>query len=172
MSAEWLVVGRLGRAVGLKGGLKLNLQSNCLECLTLGASVQVSSPLKPVQTYTIHAYESRTSLLFLEGISTREQAQGLVGSTLKMSAEETLRLCKLQEGEFLAFQLVGLEVVEEGEVLGVVLGVQSFAGVDYLQVQALAKTFLIPYIPRYIIHVDLINKRIETKDALGLLEES
>ncbi|BEG57073.1 16S rRNA processing protein RimM [Helicobacter sp. NHP21005] len=158
--------------MGLKGGLKLNLQSNCLECLTLGASVQVSSPLKPAQTYTIHAYEHKTSLLFLEGISTREQAQGLVGSTLKMSAEETLRLCNLQEGEFLAFQLVGLEVIEEGEVLGVVLGVESLAGVDYLQVQARAKKFLIPYIPRYIIRTDLESKRIDTRDALGLLEES
>ncbi|WP_221272533.1 ribosome maturation factor RimM [Helicobacter sp. NHP22-001] len=172
MCSNLLVVGLLGRAVGLKGGLKLNLQSNCLECLTLGASVQVSSPLKPSQTYQIHAYEPKTSLLFLEGVSTREQAQELTGSTLKMSEEETLRLCKLQEGEFLAFQLVGLEVVEEGDVLGVVLGVESLAGVDYLQVQAPTKKFLIPYIPRYIVGTDLKARRIHTKDALGLLEES
>ncbi|BCZ17775.1 hypothetical protein NHP190003_10570 [Helicobacter sp. NHP19-003] len=158
--------------MGLRGGLKLNLQSNCLECLTSGACVQVSSPLKPAQTYTIHAYEPKSSLLFLEGVSTREQAQGLVGSTLSMSTEETLRLCNLQEGEFLAFQLMGLEVIEGGEVLGVVLGIESLAGVDYLQVQAPAKKFLIPYIPRYIVHTDLKNKRIATKDALGLLEES
>ncbi|WP_238374470.1 ribosome maturation factor RimM [Helicobacter ailurogastricus] len=172
MSSDLLVVGLLGRAVGLKGGLKLNLQSNCLECLTQGASVQVYSSLKPAQTYTIRAYVSKTSWLFLEGVATKEQALELTGCTLAMSEAETLKHCRLKEGEFLVSQLIGLEVVDSGEVLGVILGVETLAGMDYLRVQAPAKVFLIPYIPRYVLSTDLNNKRIETKDALGLLEES
>ncbi|TSA85987.1 ribosome maturation factor RimM [Helicobacter mehlei] len=169
---DLLVVGRLGRSVGLLGGLKLFLQSDCLECLVAGAHVYAYTSLSPVHALTIRNYSHDLALIFFDEIASREQARLLSLHTLAMSQEETLKYCHLQEGEFLYCQLLNLEVLDGEEVLGRVASIERLAGTDYLYVQTPKKLFLIPYIDVYILHTDLENRRIYTQHARGLLEQS
>ncbi|WP_104706422.1 ribosome maturation factor RimM [Helicobacter bizzozeronii] len=169
---DLLVVGRLGRSMGLLGGLKLFLQSDCLECLVAKARVYAYTPLSPVHALTIKNYNHDLALIFFEEITSKEQAKLLTLHTLAMSQEETLKYCHLQEGEFLYCQLLNLEVLDGEEVLGRVANIERLAGTDYLYVQTPNKLFLIPYIDAYILHTDLENRRIYTQHARGLLEQS
>lgn len=83
------------------------------------------------------------------------------------------------------FELVGGEIVENGEILGIVSEIERFCGQDYLFVktdfaliaQNFPKNFLIPYNARYILGVESkkipqsIPKR-NTRKAPALTQKS
>ncbi|WQY36400.1 ribosome maturation factor RimM [Helicobacter pylori] len=180
-----LLVGRIGKSVGLNGGLRLHLESDFPECLKKGVRVSVA-PLNAFfcvysfKEYTIHSYEHAKNLLFLETIQTLEKAKELTNLGLFMSEEESKKLCVLKDGEFFYCDLVGLSVVEENEILGKVIEIQRISQIDYFLVETarslvekgLAKIFLIPYRDFYIKKILLQDKKITTSNAKMLLENS
>ncbi|WP_367698856.1 ribosome maturation factor RimM [Helicobacter pylori] len=179
-----LLVGRIGKSVGLNGGLKLHLESDFPECLKKGVKVSVA-PLNAFsfasfKEYIIHSYEHAKNLLFLETIQTPEKAKELTNLGLFMSEAESKKLCVLKEGEFFYCDLVGLSVVEENEFLGKVIEIQRISQIDYFLVETtrslvekgLAKIFLIPYRDFYIKEILLQDKKITTHNAKTLLENS
>ncbi|WRB66678.1 ribosome maturation factor RimM [Helicobacter pylori] len=181
-----LLVGRIGKSVGLNGGLKLHLESDFPECLKKGVRVSVA-PLNTFfcassffKEYTIHSYEHAKNLLFLEAIHTLEKAKELTNLGLFMSEAESKKLCVLKDGEFFYCDLVGLSVVEENEILGKVIEIQRISQIDYFLVETarslvekgLAKIFLIPYRDFYIKEILLQDKKITTNNAKVLLENS
>ncbi len=179
-----LLVGRIGKSVGLNGGLKLHLESDFPECLKKGVKVS-AAPLNAFscasfKEYTIHSYEHAKNLLFLETIHTPEKAKELTNLGLFMSETESKKLCVLKEGEFFYCDLVGLSVVEENEILGKVIEIQRISQIDYFLVETarslvekgLAKIFLIPYRDFYIKEILLQDKKITTNNAKTLLENS
>ncbi len=179
-----LLVGRIGKSVGLNGGLKLHLESDFPECLKKGVKVSVA-PLNAFfcasfKEYTIHSYEHAKNLLFLETIHTPEKAKELTNLGLFMSEKESKKLCVLKEGEFFYCDLVGLSVVEENEILGKVIEIQRISQIDYFLVETarsliekgLAKIFLIPYRDFYVKEILLQDKKITTHNAKTLLENS
>ncbi|WP_104683687.1 ribosome maturation factor RimM [Helicobacter felis] len=172
---DLVVIGRLGRAVGLLGGLKFALEGDFIETLAHGACVhlyrQGAFGQLPMSLH-VARFEPKKNLIFFEEIQTLEKARELTNLVVAMTQEESLKRCTLQEGEFLYFQLLGLEIIEEGVSLGRVARIERLANTDYLFVQNPQKLFLIPYIPNYIQHTDLQAKRIYTRNARGLLEES
>ncbi|GAA8005828.1 ribosome maturation factor RimM [Helicobacter pylori] len=179
-----LLVGRIGKSVGLNGGLKLHLESDFPECLKKGVKVSVA-PLNAFscasfKEYTIHSYEHAKNLLFLETIQTPEKAKELTNLGLFMSEAESKKLCVLKEGEFFYCDLVGLSVVEENEILGKVIEIQRISQTDYFLIETarslvekgLAKIFLIPYRDFYIKEILLQDQKITTNNAKTLLENS
>ncbi|MFT2649248.1 ribosome maturation factor RimM [Helicobacter pylori] len=181
-----LLVGRIGKSVGLNGGLRLHLESDFPECLKKGVKVS-TAPLNAFsyasssfKEYIIHSYEHAKNLLFLETIHTLEKAKELTNLGLFMSEAESKKLCVLKDGEFFYCDLVGLSVVEENEILGKVIEIQRISQIDYFLVETarslvgkgLAKIFLIPYRDFYIKEILLQDKKITTNNAKTLLENS
>ncbi|WP_154466126.1 ribosome maturation factor RimM [Helicobacter pylori] len=181
-----LLVGRIGKSVGLNGGLRLHLESDFPECLKKGVKVSVA-PLNAFsyassfnKEYTIHSYEHAKNLLFLETIHTPKKAKELTNLGLFMSEAESKKLCVLKDGEFFYCDLVGLSVVEENEILGKVIEIQRISQIDYFLVETarslvekgLAKIFLIPYRDFYIKEILLQDQKITTNNAKTLLENS
>jgi 16S rRNA processing protein RimM len=76
--------------------------------------------------------------------------------------------------------LIGASVMQDTEVLGVVTEIQRITDTDYLIIKTdahlvesgLPRSFLLPYIPRYIIDADVEAQKIFTKDAKDILEAS
>lgn len=179
-----LLVGRIGKSVGLNGGLRLHLESDFPECLKKGVKVS-AAPLNAFfctsfKEYIIHSYEHAKNLLFLETIYTPEKAKELTNLGLFMSEAESKKLCVLKDGEFFYCDLVGLSVVEENEILGKVIEIQRISQIDYFLVETarslvekgLAKIFLIPYRDFYIKEILLQDQKITTNNAKTLLENS
>ena len=110
-----------------------------------------------------------------------DAAKRLTNAYLYTTKEAGERACHLEKGEYFWYQLFGLEVVDDtGRVLGRVRSIERLAGTDYLVVdtdeglvaQEKAKSFLIPYIDRYVDRVDLDAKRLFTKGAEAILDAS
>jgi 16S rRNA processing protein RimM len=114
------------------------------------------------------------------GYENIDDAKKLTNAKIYSSLEKTKELCSLDEGEHFWFDIIGCDVVEDGEVLGRVTDIQRLLDTDYLAIKTakgfvedgMPKEFLLPYIPRYIINSDIDAKEINTQDAKDVLEAS
>lgn len=174
--SDWLHVATLGRTVGLKGDMKLNLHTDFPEQFVPDATFYLENGSE----ITLQSYNSERELVRIKGIETPESAKALTNAKLFTTREATRERCGLAEGEFFWFDLLGATVVEEGHLLGTVAEIERIGAQDYLLVRTdarlvssgLAETFLIPYIDHFIIENDLASKTISVRGGRDLLEAS
>lgn len=174
--SHWLSVATLGRVVGLKGDMRLNIQSDFAEQFRVGETFFLDDESK----LTISAYDENRNIVRFENITNPEDAKKLTNRVLYSTIEQSRELCELKEGEFFWFDIIGCGVIEDGKKLGVVKEIERFGTQDYLLVatdeslvkDGFATTFLIPYIDRFIIASDIEAKIIKTDGAFDILEAS
>ncbi len=174
-SKKEFLVAQLGKTVGLKGELKLNLHTDFPEQFKKGRILSTDRG-----DLEIENYNPKRGLIKLKDINNPEDAQKLVNTKIYSSKEETREYCNLKEGEYFWFDLIGSKVVENEELLGEVKDIQRLPQADYLLVETskelqekgFAKSFLIPYIPQFIESVDTENRIITTKNSKDILEAS
>lgn len=79
---------------------------------------------------------------------------------------------KLDEGEFLIDELVGLSVFDtDGKKLGFVVGVSNNGATDLLSVKTNSKNIsLVPFVKAFIVSVSIADKKIVINNQEGLLE--
>ncbi|MBD3808960.1 MAG: 16S rRNA processing protein RimM [Sulfuricurvum sp.] len=174
--ADLLHVATLGRAVGLKGDMKLNLFTDFPEQFTPNSTFILENGSE----IAVHSYNPERELVRLKGIDTPEAAKALTNAKLYTTFEATRERCNLGKGEFFWFDLLGASVVEGGTLLGKVQEIERIGVQDYLLVatapslisKGSSETFLIPYIDHYVIDSDATAKVISVKGGLDLLEAS
>jgi 16S rRNA processing protein RimM len=172
---ERFFIAQVGKTVGLWGDLKFHLHTDFPEQFKIGQTYQ--SDRGPLEIIDINPSRG---LVKFRGYESLESAKKLTNAKLFATEEETRRNCELSPGEHFWFEVLGSSVVQDGEILGTVTEIQRMSDVDYLLVKTdaklldsgLASTFLIPYIPRYIIKTDIEAKCVQTKDARDILEAS
>lgn len=175
-SPDLLHVATLGRVVGLKGDMKLNLSTDFPEQFRPNASFILENGKEII----LSSYNPDRELVHLKGIDTPEAAKALTNAKLFTTFEATRERCKLSEGEFFWFDLLGSSVIESGTVLGKVQEIERIGPLDYLLVvtdpsfvsKGLSATFLIPYIDRFVLNADATSKVITVEGGLDLLEAS
>lgn len=164
-------VGKLGRTVGVNGGLKLHIFSDFPEIFhqDIDFFLQREGLLNDCLKVRIKSFEK--GIVIFYGFESLESAKTLRNAHLSVALEDTRKFCFLKEGEAFWFDVIGCEIIEEGECLGVVKEIERIANLDYLiidaslQNQKLPKTFMIPYIPRYILQASFDEKKIFSQGA-------
>lgn len=157
-----MLVAKLGRTVGVQGFVRLHNLSDFPEQFECGASFFD----KNSRVLKIKARNAQ-SVLF-EGFESLESAKTLVNLELFQSVEKSRASCKLGEGEFFYFDIIGLEVFENGLLLGVVKDILP-AGNDLLLIKSdeslvkkgFASEFYLPYVDFYVKSVELGAKDSE-----------
>lgn len=170
-------VAKLGKAVGLKGHLRLFIDSDFPEQFKKGSTFLTNKNFQ----LTISEYLKDRDLVSFEGFSDMESAKKLTNTELYATIEQTKEFCKLKDNEFFWFDLISCEVYEDSLKLGVVSDVHRFPLNDYLEVKTdsqlvekgLPKIFLVPHIfETFIQRVDIENKKIFAINAFDILENS
>lgn len=154
---DWVSVAKIGRSLGFKGDVILHLLSDFPESLKCGNTYH-----SHFGDLTLEHYSPQKSTAKFKEINSKEEAKGITNLILYATQEQCKEQCKLGKEEFFWFEIVGSEIVEKGEVLGVVGEIERFCGQDYLSIktasalvaQNLPKSFLIPYTARYILEVE------------------
>ena len=174
-SKKRFTVAQIGKTIGLKGELKLHSKTDFPQQFKKGATFET-----PRGALTIERYNPKRNSVKFVGYDTIEDAKALTNTILYSDEEKTRSECPLKEGQHYWFDIIGMDIVE-GEIrLGKVADIQRMLDIDYLLIdtdkelisQGLPKSFLIPYIPRYILSVDEDSGKILTKDAMDILEAS
>ncbi len=172
-----IYVAKLGKAVGLKGHLRLFIDSDFPEQFKKNATFTTNRNLQ----LKVSEYNPNRELIKFENYDDVELAKKLTNQQLYVSIEDTKNNCNLEEGEYFWFDIIGCNVIEDGLLLGEVKEIHRYPLDDYLEVntskqlieKGFAKTFLIPYNKEiYIKNVDIDKKIIETTDSLAILENS
>lgn len=168
-------IAQIGRTVGLMGDLKLHLHTDFPEQFTAGSKFQSDRG-----ELEVISYNKAREIIRFRGYESMDSAKKLTNTKLYASEEQTKEICNLKEGEYFWFDIIGCKIIENGEVLGIVKDIERLAVNDFLQIDTaseliengMPKSFLIPYIPRYVLNVNLETKEIEVCDAKSILENS
>lgn len=173
---DMIFVAKLGRAVGLKGQQKLIIDSDFPEQFKKNAKFFTDKN----QELIIETYNTTSSVVKFQGIDTIDDAKKLTNRQLFATQEDTQKYCQLKEKEFFWFDMIGLEVIENGEVLGKINDIQRMPLSDYLLIDTkkelvekkMATQFLLPYIDDFVLNVDIEDKKIFVKNAKEILQAS
>lgn len=167
-----LRVGRLVKAHGLKGALKLELYTDDPDRRFVpGASfvlqVPESSPWHG-KSLTVREFRWMNShpVAFFEGVEERTAAEELVRAVLWIEAED-----EPEPDAWYDHQLVGMEVVRDGDVVGTVARVEHFPAQDLLVVTTGDREVLVPFVQAIVPEVDAAARRITVTPPAGLFEE-
>ena len=171
-----LRVGRLVKAHGLKGALKLELYTDDPEGrFTPGASftlqVPESSPWHG-KSLTVREFRWMNShpVAFFEGVEDRSGAEELVRAILWIDQDDEDIV--VEDDAWYDHQLVGLDVVRDDQVVGRVIRVEHFPAQDLLIVRLPGdREVLVPFVKAIVPEVDIASGRILVTPPPGLFEE-
>jgi len=172
-----IYVAKLGKAVGLKGHLRLIIDSDFPNQFKKDAIFITNKKLE----LKVQEYNTSRELIKFENYDDVEIAKKLTNQELYVSEENTKENCPLDKNQFFWFDLMDCKIIENGKLLGKVKDIHRYPLDDYFEIatdetlinEGLPKIFLIPYITEtYIESVDIENKTIETKNCFDILENS
>jgi len=167
-----LRVGRLLKAHGLKGALKLELYTDNPERRFVpGAEFTLQVPEASAwhgKTVTIRDYRvmNGSSVVFLEGVEDRTAAESLVKAILWMDEDD-----EVEDDAWYAHQLAGLDVVRDDQVIGRVLRVEHLPAQDLLIVKTDSAEVMVPFVSAIVPTVDIAAGRVIVTPPAGLFEE-
>jgi 16S rRNA processing protein RimM len=171
-----LRVGRLVKAHGLKGALKLELYTDDPEGrFTPGASftlqVPESSPWHG-KSLTVREFRWMNShpVAFFDGVDDRSGAEELVRAILWIDQDDDDIVP--EDDAWYDHQLVGLDVVRDDQVVGRVIRVEHFPAQDLLTVRLPGdREVLVPFVKAIVPEVDVQAGRILVTPPAGLFED-
>jgi 16S rRNA processing protein RimM len=102
------------------------------------------------------------------GIDSISDAEPWAGADILVPAEQRL---VPEEGEYSFQDLIGSEVVDRGNVVGIVKGIEEFGSAPLLKVEGVnGREILIPFAKAICREIDVAAKRISVELPEGLLE--
>lgn len=169
-----LRVGRLVKAHGLKGALKLELYTDSPDQrFRAGQELELQVPEtsewfgKTVKVAELRFY-NQSPVLFLEGIQDRSQAETLVKAILLI--ETDLEQLPEDPEAWYDHQLVGLTALVEEEVVGKVIRVDHLPAQDLLAIETSNGEVLVPFVKQIVPSVDIQKGQVVLTPPAGLFE--
>ena len=169
-----LRVGRLVKAHGLKGALKLELYTDSPDQrFRAGQELELQVPEtsewfgKTVKVAELRFY-NQSPVLFLEGIQDRSQAETLVKAILLI--ETDLEQLPEDPEAWYDHQLVGLTALVGEEVVGRVIRVDHLPAQDLLAIETSNGEVLVPFVKQIVPLVDIKKGQVVLTPPAGLFE--
>lgn len=169
-----LRVGRLVKAHGLKGALKLELYTDSPDQrFRAGQELELQVPEssewfgKTVKVAELRFY-NQAPVLFLEGIQDRSQAETLVKAILLI--ETDLEQLPEDPEAWYDHQLVGLTALVREEVVGKVIRVDHLPAQDLLAIETSTGEVLVPFVKQIVPLVDIQKGQVVLTPPAGLFE--
>jgi 16S rRNA processing protein RimM len=165
---EWVEIGVVARAHGVRGWVRVRLADSGSESLSLVNEVALGEPGRRVRILEAEADAAGYRVRF-EGIEDRDAADALRGTHILMARTA---LPELGTEEIYVSDLVGCAVVDlEGRELGQVRAVHNWGAQELLALKlADGEEALVPMVEGIVMEVDVEGRRIVCDPPEGLLE--
>ncbi len=175
MSNDDSLIAQIGRTIGLWGDLKFHLHTDFPEQFKVGNTYKSMRG-----DLTIADINFTRGIVKFRGYESIDSAKKLTNVKIFANEAQTRENCALKKGQHFWFDVIGCSVKQGEEVLGLIEDIQRMGDTDYLLLKTeealvnedLPKTFLIPYIDRYVLNVALEEKVLYVQDAKDILEAS
>jgi len=170
-----LRVGRLTKAHGLKGAIKVELYTDDpARRFTPGATftlqVPTSSPWhgKTLELNELKFYNGHP-VAFFKDVPDRTVAESLVKAILWV--DHDMSEVSQEEDAWFDHQLVGLRVLRDGVDVGEVTQIDHFPAQDLLTIKTLTGEVLVPFVKAIVPSVDIVAGTMTVTPPAGLFEE-
>ena len=170
-----LRVGRLTKAHGLKGAIKVEMYTDDpARRFTPGAifalQVPTSSPWhgKNLELIELKWYNSHP-VAFFKDVLDRSAAETLIKAILWIDHDDNED--SGEEDAWFDHQLVGLRVIRDGVEVGTVSQIDHFPAQDLLTVATASGDVLVPFVKAIVTAVDVKAGTLTVDPPLGLFEE-
>ncbi|MFA5961005.1 MAG: ribosome maturation factor RimM [Tatlockia sp.] len=161
-NTDWIVVGRFGRAHGIKGFVTVHSYTEPRENILRYADWHgfIDSQWKPIKVLHLEV-NNKSILVQVDGYQEREQAARLTHIDIAMTRSQ---LPVLPAGEYYWHDLIGMQVIDpNGALFGTVTEIMPTGSNDVLIVEG-EKKHLIPYIMDQVVLSIDPQQRIITVD--------
>jgi 16S rRNA processing protein RimM len=169
-----LRVGRLTKAHGLKGGLKLELYTDDpARRFRPGASFTLQVPTespwhgKRIELVELRWYNGHP-VGFFAGVTDRTGAESLVKAILWVDQDPSE---PAEPDAWYDHQLIGLDVVRNGERVGMIVRLEHLPAQDLLVVSTGEREVLVPFVRALVPEVDIEARRVVVTPPEGLFED-
>lgn len=169
---QQLRVGRLTKAHGLKGAIKLELYTDDPERRFVpGAAFSLQVPSgskwhgKTIVLSELRWYNGHP-VGFFEGVSDRSEAETLIKAILWVDQDDTV-----EEDAWYDHQLVGMTVLRDGADVGTIARVDHFPAQDLLAVKTSNGEVLVPFVSAIVPEVDVKSGTVTVTPPTGLFED-
>lgn len=170
-----LRVGRLTKAHGLKGGLKIELYTDDpAKRFVPGAVFSLQVPTgskwhgKTIEMRDFRVFNNNP-VGFFAGIDDRTEAETLVKAILWV--DQDAQELPDEEDAWYVHQLSGLKVLRDGEEIGLVARVDAFPAQDLLAINVKGTEVMLPFVKGFVPEIDLKAGTITITPPKGLFEE-
>ena len=168
-------VGRLTKAHGLKGAIKVELfTDDPARRFTKGATFSLQVPTSsPWHGKTLELIELKwynlQSVAFFKDVPDRTTAESLLKAILWI--DQDLTEGTDEEDAWFDHQLVGLRVLRDGAEVGTVSQIDHFPAQDLLTVATPSGDVLVPFVKAIVTAVDVEAGTLTVDPPLGLFEQ-
>ncbi len=169
------LIAQVGRTIGLWGDLKFHFYTDFPEQFKIGNTYKTNRG-----DLTIADINFTRAIIKFRGYESIDSAKKLTNVKIFADLEQSKVNCDLKKGQHFWFDIIGCQIKEADEILGEVTDVQRMTDTDYLVIKTdetlveaeFSKTFLVPYIERYVLLANIEEKTIYTQDVKDILEAS
>ncbi|AFY39825.1 16S rRNA processing protein RimM [[Leptolyngbya] sp. PCC 7376] len=172
---EWIVIGKVVAAQGLKGEIRVNPSTDFPERFEVAGQRWLRMPNQSPESVELERGRrvpgKNIFVVKFEHVVDRNHAETLRGAEILVRAGDRP---ELEEGEYHVSDLIGLNVldVDTKEKLGIVSDIYS-AGQDLLEVtDANKQKHLVPFVKEIVPVVDLVEQQLEVNAPPGLFGEA
>ena len=169
MKNNFVSIGKILNFHGVKGEAKLGYTKNREEFLSKLSDVylQFNGEYKQFEVSYIK-FTPKNAIIKFKGIDTLNDI--VVYKGCLVFVDEAAAREFLEEDEFLIDELVGLDVYDNVEKVGSVVGVSNNGASDLLSVKTKTKNIcLVPFVKAIVLSVDIKQRRIQINNIEGLL---
>ena len=164
-----LVVGRIGRAHGVRGEATIELRTDDPDSrFVIGNTLQTDPSSKGPLTIRDARFHNGTLLLSFQGVEDRNAVEAL--RNVLLLADINPEDANISDDDFHISQIVGCAVVDTAQKeWGVVVDVLQLPAQDTLVVKSDGKEILIPFVKAFVPVINVNEKVLVVKDIEGLL---
>lgn len=161
---KYVLVGRLVNTHGLKGEVRILSEFKYKDRVFLpGMKIYIGRD-KVCEEIVSYRHHKIFEMIMMKGYNDINQVLKYKGEYVFVNKEDIL----LNPGEYLDEDIIGLSIIVDGEVMGVVKRIEKHSKNEILVVKSVDKNYLIPYNFDIIENVDLEKKEMSVKNIQGL----
>jgi 16S rRNA processing protein RimM len=151
---SWIAIGRVARAHGLRGALRVELYDPGSRTLSTVKTARIGDSSFELKSARPQSGRVAAYLIEVAGVGDRDQADALRGCEVAVARD----VLALAPGEFLVADLLGCAVHDAaGRALGTILSSFSNGAQDILELDS---GLLIPLVPDWVLAVDIAARRV------------